>query len=334
MNIMLKTIERFCLICKYVFADLIAVLQYYHLCDNKKFDKDILIARIMMQTHRIEKGLSIQNLRSGFGYAKICDIIHHLNNYESSGYDISHPSIAMAVDTISAYLNYHNKIEFENSNILDIKQKISIWQTKIPKTDIPSGGTLLIKRKDLSFPVEEIEQFFLSRHSVRAFSDEPVSHETIEKAVELASRYPSACNRQPTRVHVVDKDLLVKSGYSSGYNLNEAYDKFLIVTSKLSAFQIFDNFQYIVSSSIFIGYLSLTLHLYGIGGCVLKQPVLYSKKSRKKAECIGLPKDEQLIAMIGIGMLKDEFNVPVSNRLNCEHIISYFSETVKKGEDK
>lgn len=56
------------------------------------------------------------------------------------------------------------------------------------------------KKVNGSFP-----DFFMSRHSVRQFSDLTIDIEDIEKAVKLAMKAPSACNRQSCKVYIFIK---------------------------------------------------------------------------------------------------------------------------------
>ena len=45
-----------------------------------------------------------------------------------------------------------------------------------------------------------VENLFNTRHSIRQFGEDKVKIEDIKKAIELAQRAPSACNRQAVRV--------------------------------------------------------------------------------------------------------------------------------------
>nr|BFF40022.1 hypothetical protein BACY1_18270 [Tenacibaculum mesophilum] len=51
------------------------------------------------------------------------------------------------------------------------------------------------------------KEFSLSRSSVRSFKEEKISKERIEKVINLANNAPSVCNRQASRVFLLeDKD--------------------------------------------------------------------------------------------------------------------------------
>ncbi len=58
----------------------------------------------------------------------------------------------------------------------------------------------------------DIFQSILSRKSIRAFTSQPVSQETIRKILKFAARAPSGTNLQPWQVIVLTGDALQKLG--------------------------------------------------------------------------------------------------------------------------
>ena len=50
---------------------------------------------------------------------------------------------------------------------------------------------------------EAVDAAITSRRSIRAFLDQPVAREDIEKILEVASRAPSGTNTQPWKVYVL-----------------------------------------------------------------------------------------------------------------------------------
>lgn len=55
-----------------------------------------------------------------------------------------------------------------------------------------------------------LDRLLATRWSCRAFTDEPVPHETVVAVLETAARTPSWCNTQPWHVHVVTGDALAR----------------------------------------------------------------------------------------------------------------------------
>ena len=103
----------------------------------------------------------------------------------------------------------------------------------------------------------------------------------------------------------------------------EEVDKYIIITAKISVYRFEEacQFQYVVSPAILAGYLSLSLQSLGIGACLIQRPLVRTGSWIDLSEKLGIAKDEQIVLMIGVGMLKKEYNVPVSNRLDYKTIV-------------
>lgn len=123
-----------------------------------------------------------------------------------------------------------------------------------------------------------IKKLFNTRHSIREFKQKTVEDNKVCEAVNLAIRCPSACNRQATKVYVIDAEAREKQGYQ-----NEFYaDKYLILTGDIRAYTKSEIADWLISTSIFAGYLTLALHAYGIGSCIMRKELLYESDYCKK----------------------------------------------------
>ena len=174
------------------------------------------------------------------------------------------------------------------------------------------GGALSLSKEEITISQKDVvERFFSTRHSCREFEDRIVSKKDIEAAISLALKCPSACNRQVTRCYV--------------YQSRELQT--VILTASIRAYEIGEFNDWFVSPSIFAGYLSLSLHLYGIGSCVYRKQLYgkhpYNEKMRKKCN---IPEDEMIICELRFGYYKDEIKVPVSNRHQASDIIFFVKE--------
>lgn len=174
----------------------------------------------------------------------------------------------------------------------------------------------------MQFDFERIRLVFENRHSVREFSGEPIDKTLLLDAIELANRCPSACNRQSTKVYVLDTELR-KTLTPKGYDVYNA-DKYLIITGSKKAYDISEAYDWIANAGIFAGFLTLSLNAAGIGNCinrmVLFGDALYNKNLHSKC---GIPDDEQIIFEMAIGNLKEEFNVPLSFRKKANDIVTF-----------
>ncbi|MDD3747068.1 MAG: nitroreductase family protein [Anaerostipes sp.] len=303
--------------------DVLADLHAYMIEKSKKYDENRFQAFVLRNVHSIEKGLSLENPRAGFGFEKIHELMEQIDFYLSMGGTKNSTHIHMAIDAIQEYLDYHKMINYTDSNIEQISKEYNHLKCKSPVYTEKKGGIRFIHRKNWS--QEEKNRFknlIQSRHSIRQFSGENVDIDDLKEAINLAFYAPSACNRQAVRTYILSKEKKQEVGDwldGVGGFANDV-DTYVIVTGKQSYYYLSEHRQYIVSASIAIGYLTLTLEMFSIGACVLQRPVVYSKKWNEFKKKMNIPDDEQVIAFLGCGMLKEDYKVPISNRLKFDEI--------------
>ena len=74
-------------------------------------------------------------------------------------------------------------------------------------------------------------------------------------------------------------------------------------------------------STIFLA-TSVTKKLDHNRACIIQRPILLCKKWKKLQKEFNIPSDEQIVLMLGIGILKDEYRVPVSHRLSVDKLVT------------
>lgn len=302
---------------KWIYSYLLLFKYNLKIFKKKNFRKNKLMGEVLRYIHSIEKGLSISNPRPGFGVTKVKELLNYVNEYIKANGDDE--VIQMSISAIGAYLNFQNSVQFYSDDIKFINDEFNSLKSKVVCGNIKTGVEIFSKTE---FNVEEIEKLFNSRHSFRQFTKEPVSNELIEKAIKLAQRAPSACNRQAVRVYNISaKAYMDCMGDLSGIGgFAEDVDRFLLITSVQSEYRNSEINQHIVSASIFAGYLSLALQAYGIGACVIQRPLVPSRKTNAFKNKFHIPFDEQVIVMLGVGNIEKEILVPVSHRLDMDKI--------------
>lgn len=259
---------------------------------------------VLQICHRIEKGLLIPNPRPRWGWDKI----HRLISLESQDEFVK----TLKESIISKYLN----AKLSSGDSYDVEEAKRI----ISPDDKNRAGVLVLKKRDVLVDWEIGKQLFLTRHSIRDFSDKRIIKKDLEDAIALANRCPSACNRQLTKVYVVDgaeRHRLCNSDVEGIYP-----PCFLLITGNINAFAKDEMYDWMVSSSIFAGYLSLSLHLKGIGSCCLRKPLWIESESMKEMrEYFNIPEEEQIVLEMAIGYYKDEFTVAQSSRRSPNDIL-------------
>lgn len=274
---------------------------------------------ILQYAHRLEKGLCIRNPRKKWGYDKAERLLQLIRN-ESGSEDPDTKAIEIGKAVLAAYVAAKEKTEPGEIGLKELKSRID--ESKIVLAgEIEDGGAVLLKEADMAVDYRAAWRLFMTRHSVRDFADTPVDVEKLEQAIALALCAPSACNRQATQVYVISGEDRVRAGSDNEYHA----DKYLIVTGNMRAFSLGELNDWIVSSAVFCGYLSLGLHAVGIGSCIFrKDTVKESKYNDSIRKICHIPKDEQIILEMAIGNYKSEFYVPVSCRRNVKDMIHYF----------
>lgn len=305
--------------------------RYSHIDDvlgSPQFYNERIYGELLRNVHSIEKGLSLEQIRTGFGYDKIMlatSYVQTLLPCNEKRYD---EAIDMFISALKAYLEYHENIGYKDDKVTEIRteyEKIKKMR-KLADGAFDLGGIIHVQAT--AFSAEEravLIDLFESRHSVRAFSGISVPNEIIKDAIKLAHRCPSACNRQGYRAHIISKDKfdLLSNWFEGVGGFKQEIDKFIFITGKLSVYRRNEELQYIVSASVFAGYLTLALQIYNIGCCFIQRPIIHTKEWTRISEKIGISSDEQIICALGIGMLKQEYNVPVSHRIDIDSIVTF-----------
>ena len=248
-----------------------------HILESKQFDKTRIEAEIVRNVHSIEKGLSIKCPRAGFGVKKINEMFSLIDEYLKLTEEKT--VLFFVTDAVSEYLEYQKSVGFESEDIRIIEEKNEKLKEKIGSCDEVCGGTVTFNRNDIPFTYGNVESLFNTRHSIREFSGEAVPEELLSKAIALAQRAPSACNRQAVRVYSISaKDYINAIGNMDGIGgFAEDVDRFLLITGVKSAYRRGEKNQFIVSASMFASYLTLSLHSLGIGACTVQHSLYPSK---------------------------------------------------------
>ncbi|HEY8097524.1 MAG TPA: nitroreductase family protein [Methylobacter sp.] len=274
-------------------------------------------ARITLFYHQVEKGLSLASPRSGFGMTVIPGLLDDVDAYFAE-YGITEPATT-AIAALLSYVDYHERIGFQVdyvcSRLLAILDK---YHVSLEQARSWRGGVLSLSRAELLEARNAgFKSFFESRYSVRHFAGGIIPEEDIRRAVELAQKTPSVCNRQSWRVHAF-KDvkqmarlLEIQSG-SGGFGEQASF--VLVVTCELRSFLgVGERYQPWIDGGMFAMSLCLAFHDLGYGSCCLN----WSKEpgdDKAMRSTASISPSEQIIMLMAVGTLTDEFNVAHSYR--------------------
>jgi nitroreductase len=275
--------------------------------------EDRMLGKLILYYHVIEKGLSFENRRVGFGVSVLENLIDTTNEYIDLSYDVNQLQFKTAC---SVLIKYFEANETAEGNINDLRNKLHKDIYKYSQSNL--GGMQTVTKKAILGSVDlDFKTFFNSRHSIREFSDEVVDSAIVLQAVDIAKKYPSVCNRQAIRTYLItnkDKVLEHLSYQSGNRGFGEKIDKVIIVTADLGPFsKAEERNQPFVDGGIYLMGLLLSLHSVGLGAVALNWST--GKKSDLAYRKLGIIKDsEVIISFVGVGHLKDVMTIPKSER--------------------
>lgn len=292
----------------------------YHNPDVKT--QNAMEAKILRQTHVIEKGMSLSHPREKFGVQKALELLEFIDEFVECGYKIEDSiPVLNAIGVLKAYLAYHEEHGFKPENVLKKFEKYLKYLLEKEKYGIIEVSKAELKKEAQgAFP-----EFFMSRHSVRQFSEQTIDVSDIEKAVKLAMKAPSACNRQSCKAYFYrDKEVNKRLGelIAGNTGFDGEVQNYIVITSDMSAFyDLFERNQVYVDGGIFTMALVEALHYYGIASCILQNGEYKERNLKFKEICKNIPENEKIILFIAIGYYKDHFTYAVSHRKNLDNVL-------------
>jgi nitroreductase len=298
-----------------------------HLGSNERINnKDKERAFLLMELHTIEKGLSLKDIKIGFGQPKVKHILKLAAEFISKYQDYS--ILNYVLPPISEYINFHKEHNFLLG--ADIESE---YNSLISKKDINhkeyGGGTIEVTKKDiLNAGNIDFEKFSKFRFSIRNFTGKEIPREKIYKALQMAQKTPSPCNRQPWRNYVVfnreliDKVISVQQG---GRQFKNDLDCIIVVTSGYHNFFGTEYHQAHVSGGMYAMSLIYALHSQGLGTVPLNLGI-----SRQKLieihRLLGISYGNAPIMIVGVGDIADNLKVAYAERFDYKDYTIVFEK--------
>lgn len=303
---------------KYYYYDFIRFVKYSNTV-SKYDSKEKILGALTTNTHIVEKGLTMPEMRIGFGQSNISTLIDLCEIYART-YDSENERFIQCVSVIKEYHNLHIKegFSFEES----FNNKLNSFTTKYIHVEtsqqISTNTEEFFEHRNSSF-----DQFAYSRHSFRSFSG-IVDEKSIHDAISLAMTAPSACNKQGQRVYVIKDESKKKEVIgliNGGRGFADLADKFILITSENAVWSNFKAYKAgHFDSGIFTMNLLYALHFYKIGACVLNTQFTPQEDMKFRSK-IGVKKSEDITCLIAIGGFPENFKIAHSKRIDANSII-------------
>ncbi len=283
--------------------------------DQKKMEYSLL-----RQNHIIEKGLSMNKPHKKFGYDNVKSLCIRLLKYHELYGEKNPLFLHYPISTIHAYIEYMYSQKTVISEIKELYTKLINVSKCTVINDI--AGISVIKKDELLNKAFDFEKFVNLRHSIRFFSQENPSQELLNKALEIAQKTPSACNRQCWKVHqfIGQKCTNLLKWQEGARGFEKEPTVAFLITADLKAFLFHEPFQAYIDGGMYAMSLIYALHSVGLGTIPLSCG-FQSSKLNEMRKTFNIPENEIPIEIIATGVLSDSFKVAISKRKNINEVL-------------
>lgn len=291
-------------------------------------------ALLRRNTHRIEKGLIMKPRRDVFAEGFILETV---KCYKKA---INSPTLAntekkWATDVMDEYFKVVGSTQItDNAQKIYISARKDVSDLETIKTVFPNDTSSFapypfenLTSSNIEF--EELKKLFISRRSVRWYQDKPVPFELVQRAANIASFAPSACNRQPYRfLFCNDKQKTVEIANcamgTTGFSEN--IPAIIAVIGDLSAYPAErDRHVIYIDGSLATMQLMLALETLGLSTCSINWPDI---KFREKMirNVINLKDYERIIMLMAVGYADPAGGIPYSQKKENNLILKDISQ--------
>lgn len=295
-----------------------------HLRVRKKsplFRKEILEGIITQEYHRIEKGLSKQSFREGFGQQALYRLMRALREYKERDFDVQHSRYRTGLSAIHAYIDRHENSDVDTSHLKEFLSEFGSLEN-----EGLSGVVKITKEEIIELRDSNFELLSGSRHSIRYFSNVQVELQEINEAIRIAMRTPSACNRQGWKIRVItDKKCIeqFKRAHNGFANDDQNLSTLLLVTSMNNYFSYpKERHQGYIDAGLFSMSLIYALTYKGLATCVLNAN-LTTRNQRMIRELMNIDCNESMILFIAVGHYADLMDITKSTRDEINQRVIY-----------
>jgi len=268
--------------------------------------------------HSLEKSMSFKNRKKGSGWADAYALLELLKVANRTGELGYHDRAACRL--LSSF------VELDGNSETDHAYHIRTELSKFDFSSVDDHGMMAYAAADFRCGVlESPESFFLSRYSLREFKNEAVTLDVIERAVKLAMKTPSVCNRQAWHVyHTTDssvKEAALK--YQAGNRgFGDRIPNLMVITTDLKAFMPGqEHYQHWIDGGLFSMSLIYALHSLGVASCCLNWSQSPAN-DRLLRTLVDIKPHHTVVMLLAVGWPDEQNNVCISARRPLKEVYS------------
>lgn len=284
-----------------------------------------LSAELLFYYHKLEKGLVMPGPRRMFGVEPAAKVMVLVRQWQAAGLTTADAIYLGALDTLAAYKNHVAALKLDPDG--KFLQRVSRFIDE--HAAVSEHPATPMKLPLLGQPeADDFRPDFLSlataRRSVRGFRAEHIAPETIRYAVACAQLSPSACNRQPCRLHLVTEPklraatLALQNG-NRGFGVDAPHVA-VITSDERCFFDASERHEPYIDGGLFAMSFILALRSRGVGSCCLNWCVPPANDKAVHA-LLGIPWQERIVMMVVFGHPVPDCEVPRSPRRDLSDVL-------------
>jgi nitroreductase len=279
-------------------------------------DVDERSYKLAMVYHGLEKSLSYKKRKPDSGWKNAYEILNILEISNKSNTIGFHDKAGKFV--LEEFINLDENINSQKS--IEIRNRLKLLKFN----SIFMHGYKNYSKEDFRKGLlENPENFFLSRYSLREFNDSIVSEEKIQHAIQLAMKTPSACNRQAWHIYHTSQQKIknqILEFQSGNKPFGEKIPNLLVITSDIKAFfSAEEHYQHWIDGGMLSMSIIYALHSLGIASCPLNWSQS-SEKDKKFREEINIKDNHTIIMLLAVGYPDEDNKVCISERRPIDEI--------------
>lgn len=278
-------------------------------------------AKLILNYHSLEKGMLFKKMKPQFGKEKVIQMHNLIERYLNIKSEMT-SQVLVSMSLLCKYYEIHQKVNTDISSYYS-DEKYLFYKKKLDKKYNENFSGVVFNNKANLNDIQNLSfmKFVDSRKSIREFTGELVSINIIQKVIKLANTSPSVCNRQSSKVYLVNnkdkvRHLINLQGGFKGYDNN--LEQLIILTNDINYFySVGERYQFFIDGGIYLMNLLYALNYYGVANC----PANWAKEHNKEnvlKEITNIPQNEKVICLIPIGIAPEKYRTTLSKRRSID----------------
>ncbi|SFB95852.1 nitroreductase family protein [Pseudoalteromonas denitrificans] len=291
-----------------------------------KTKRSIISAELLFQYHKLEKGLVMPGPKRLFGLAPARATMALISKWQRTEIVDEKDAIYRgAVGTLQSYYDRIVDFKLDENNVITDELSDFLATHSCERTAYNTPCQIMQLDATEANYSEQFSLLMNARRSVRTFSDEPVASDVIKNVVRISQLSPSACNRQPVKVTIVN-DPEMKKKLLSHQNGNTGFGHLaphiaVITTDASCFFGVTERHEPYVDGGLFSMSFILALKSHNISSCCLNWCVK-PKTDKAAHKLLGLDPSLRIIMLIAIGYAPEKTPVPRSPRRDLDDVLN------------